>query len=74
MRYIIMGGIMEYMAHLHCEAASEKDALEQWEKAFPTCPVATFQPKVSPAIGDLERHYVKGHRYYSGGYRYKYWQ
>jgi len=74
-RYIVMGGVMEYMAHLHCEATSEGEALDKWRVAFPDCPERTFLPEVVSLSErpDMTKHWkYDGHRYYSGGYRYSY--
>lgn len=72
-RYIVMGGLMEYMAHLHCEAESVDDALAKWRAAFPDCPEEAFLPEaVSLAEHpNMAKHWeYDGSRYYSGGYKY----
>jgi hypothetical protein len=64
---------MEYMAHLQCLAASEEDALSQWDKAFPDCKREVFLPSVTEVESSplMEKHW-RGHgdRFYAGGYRY----
>lgn len=74
-RYVVMGGVMEYMAHLHCIAESEEEALVKWDAAFPTCARAVFLPEAVSLEerSDMAKHWTHdGYRYYSGGYRYTY--
>jgi len=74
-RYIVIGGLMEYMAHLHCEADSEEEALAKWDKAFPTCDRRMFEPYALSLAkhSNMVKHWRHdGHRYYSGGYRYSF--
>lgn len=72
-KYIVTGGVMEYMAHLHCLATSKEDALQKWQKAFPDCHSEVFLPEVVDVDErpDMLKHWKwDGYRYYAGAYRY----
>ena len=57
-RYIVTGWFCEHVAHFHCLADSETEAVEKWDTAFPDCSREVFRPTAgcvedSPLLEDL---------------------
>jgi hypothetical protein len=72
-RFIVMGSVMEYMAHLHIEAADKDAARAAWEDAFTSTEKASMHVSITNLAErpDMVKYWRgNGDRYYSGSYNY----